>query len=72
MAERQNTACLLEQLEEELRGEEEEAEGPPPLSESEEPTGGGEEEVEESRKEMEAKLLDEADSTLQQVGHSSS
>lgn len=76
MAEQQKAACVLEQLEKELEGEEEkeEAEGPPPLSASHEPTGEGEKvgEEEECHKVMEAKLLDEEDSTLQQVALSCS
>lgn len=77
----QKAVCLFEQLEKELEGEQEkkEAEGTPPLSDLQETIGEGEkvgedaclteqeEEEEESHKMMEAKLLHEQDSALQQV-----
>lgn len=80
MAGQKKAVCLLEQLEKELEGEEEkkEAEGTPPLPDLHETVGGGEEvgeeaclneqeEEEESHEMMEAKLLHEQDSALQQV-----
>lgn len=74
----QKAVCLFEQLEKELEGEQEkkEAEGTPPLSDLHETIGEGEkvgedacltEQEEESHKMMEAKLLHEQDSALQQV-----
>lgn len=79
MVDQQKAMCFLEQLEKELEGEEEkkELEGTPTLSDLVETTGEGEkvggetcliEQEEEAHKMMEAKLLHEQDSSLQQVG----
>lgn len=77
--EKQKTVCLLEQLEKELEAEEEkkEAEGTRTPSDLHEAIGEGEkvgeeaclseQEEEEAHKMMEAKLLHEQDSPLQQV-----